>query len=832
VSARAELDAARARARASLLAGEGGVAVTRSLAEFVGEQVAGACPSEPGLAIIAQGGLGRMEQLPFADVDLLVVMQNASLEPAVQAMLTALWDTGLHLGYAVTTSAQALERASADHHAATALLEGRVLAGDAALGERVLEAHAAALHRGREEFTERKLEELRARRRRFGDAVYLVEPNVKSSPGGLRDIHSLLWIGRALSGRHDEHTLASLHAHGVINDQELTSLKRGLDELLALRAALQLVAQRAEDRLLFMHQEAVADALAIKADRELQPMDVLMRGYFEVAAAVRRSVDDAVERLTIEPSAATMTRAVDGGLCARGPYLFPEDPDWFDGGVARVVDAYRVAAEHGLALSPRARQRVYRAVSAPDWDDPGVGRALLRLCRCEEGSGQPFTALLESGGLAAALRDIHRLKGRFKHDGYHAYTADAHIARVSDLAWRAIVGEELVPAPLQAAFARMSRPHLLVLAALFHDIGKGIEGDHSKTGADIADREAQRMGLPDDEREILRFLVEEHLALSRASQRRDLSDPEVVTELAEQCGTVERLDLLALLTWVDIAGVAPGMFTDWKARLLGLAVQRVRAFLLDPETGGAIRGQRESVARKRALTLLTPVVGEEVAQRFVAGASTRTLTRRMSGALVEDAKAFAKYTGDPIIEPRLAAGGYAHHVRVVAADRHGLLADIAGAFADAGANLLHAHAGSRDDAVAVDSFRIDDGEGNALEDDALQRLVAGLERAARDGVDRVPSRPRSPPPGTKTYVRFLDEVDSEGALVIEVRTADRPGLVADIARQIADAGYSIVLAKLDTEGHAARDSFYVVEGERASRPALEAGVTEAAEGAR
>ena len=826
------IQSARSLAQATLSDGSGRKVAERfalDVEDLLREQLT--LPS--GVAVLAQGGLGRGELAPFADVDLLFVADDDAQLEALE--LGPLWDLGMRVGHAVCTTQVALARAEDDHHAATALLESRPLVGETDLATRLIEGALSRLHKRRAQFVQDKLTERDARRARFGDAVYLVEPNTKRSPGGLRDLHTLLWVGRALAGPDAEVSLAGLFRHGFLNEREHDALRQSHDELLLIRCALHLAAERAEDRLLFVLQEPVAEVLGCApGERGQRAEDALMHRYFQAAQSMRRGVDEALERMTLAPSGSTLTRRVDAHFCARGPYLFPEDPSYFEGGLARVIDAVRAAAEQDLRLSPRARQQVYRAVQAPDWDDPGVGRAILRLASVEQDEREPegtrpFTELLESGALGAALRDIARLRWRFKHDGYHAYTTDAHIARCADLAWRAAAGIEEIPAPLKAAWDRTRRRHLVVLGAIFHDIGKGLPGDHSLTGAQIALREARRMRLPEEEQEILIFLVEEHLELSRASQRRDLSDPEVVKDLAARCETVERLDLLALVTWVDVASVAPGMFTDWKARLLGLAVERVRAFLRDPTAGGALRQEREAVLRARSRTQLEERTGAEIAQRFVRGASEHTLRRRLRAALIEDAEAFATYTGEPVARARLAAGGHAHHVRVVCEERAGLFADLASAIAEAGANLLHANVGSRSDGLAVTAFRVDDGNDEALEDDIVNAVTHALLHAAVHGSERLPSRPRQPPPGLRTYVRFSLDADSEDTVVvIEVRAADRPGLAADIARQIADAGYEIALAKLDTEGVAARDTFFVVPLAGANRAALENGIRESA----
>lgn len=838
-------DELREDVTAALERGEGGTLASRIYSDGVEALVKDAFertgPSE-GVAVLAQGGLARRELAPRADVDLLIVVEERrdELHTRVEKLLYALWDLGLVLGHAVRTPADAFDAVRADHHAATALLEARRLAGDEQL---------AASVRGRffremmpvlrERLTRDKLAEMRERRARFGGSVHLVEPNVKSSPGGLRDLHSVLWLGLVQAGPGTSPkggALSRLLETGIVYAREAEALRGARDELLALRTSLHLVSGRSEDRLLFQHQQTLAELLRVQPQREETPTEALMRRYFRAALVVRRTADDVVERLLLEPkapaAAVAVARDLGQGLRSARGMVFAAEPSLFERAPARMIDAIRVADEEQLRLSPRTRSRIYQALTDRKLDDDeACGQALLALCKSRHVMGTPFAELLESGVLGVVMRDFQRLDGRFKQDGYHAYTTDAHICRCTDMALRVASGAEPPPDALAPAVERTSRFHLLVLGALFHDIGKGLGGDHSQQGVDIALLEAKRMGLPPGEREILRFLVEEHLTLSWASQRRDLTDPAVIEDVARRVLTAERLDLLALLTWVDISSVAPGMMTDWKGRLLGLAVERVRAYLLEPNESGAVRGEHEAEVRRRASASLAGVTDEDSLARFIEGASVRAIASRLEDELVEDLAAFAAYDPekqDPIVACSLAEGGHAHTLRVVAPDRRGLLGDVARALASHGANVLHAHADSRDDGIGFDAFRVDDGRGRALQHEALAHAVEALYDAGKGDLDR--ASPTSLKPARRTgpriepRVRVIADGDTWGATIVELRAEDRPGLVADLARTFASLAWNIVLAKINTEGTVARDAFYVMRDsadDDASRPALE-----------
>jgi [protein-PII] uridylyltransferase len=837
------IDVLRSEVERALVRGDGGSAACTLFSDGIEALLRDAFAGGEGVSVLALGGLARRELAPHADVDLLVLVaeRDERLCAEVERLLYALWDAGLVLGHAVRTPAEVEAAALDDQHAATALLEARPVAGDtdlAAVAQRRFGSQV--LPRLRARLIGDKLAEMKERRARFGGSVHMVEPNVKASPGGLRDLHSALWIGLAHSGPvpTGKDGLSRLLELGVVFEREAAALRSAREQLLSLRAALHVVSGRAEDRLLFGHQAPIATLLDVLPRERETASEALMRRYFFAALLMRRTVDDVVERATLPPPAApSRGREVARGFRAAAGYLFLADAELFVREPARMVDAVRVADEEGLRLAPRLRYRVYEALQHHGklFDDEAVGRALLALCHSRGAKVAPFTALLEAGVLGAISQDLSRLEGRFKQDGYHAYTTDAHICRVTDMALRAASGNEPVPEALAPSVARTSRFHLVVLGALFHDIGKGLPGDHSKVGAEICLREARRMGLPPGEREILRFLVEEHLLLSWASQRRDLTDPAVTEDVARRVKTPERLDLLALLTWVDIAGVAPGMFTDWKGRLLGLAVERVRAYLLSPHESGAVRGEHEAEIRRRAAESLSGIASPEALERFLEGASVRALASRLEEELMEDLAAFAAYDPEakaPIITCSPAEGGHAHTLRVVCPDRRGLLAELARALLSHGANVLHAHADSRDDGIGFDAFRIDDGRGRALNSEVLTHALAALFEAG-DGRPLAPLARRRPArrtgPRIEPRVQVIEGGDTWGAHIVELRGEDRPGLVADLARTFSTLGWNIVLAKINTEGVVARDTFYILPDDsdvEAAGPVLEAALVE------
>lgn len=913
---RSSLETLRNQVAADLDAGIGGREACQRFAHDVEALVASciqknrAQSSEQGAGaffVLSAGGVSRGALAPRADVDLLFVTRNAAnlpsststetpVEEDIESILYSLWDEGLVLGHAVRTEAEHLEMAAEDPDSATALLESRPLwEQDGAATDFIRRLWRDWLPLHRAPLREAKKRELAERRTRFGRETHLVEPNIKQSPGGLRDIDSLYWLSlldsdeRAVGRPPFEVMLDS----GMLTPRAASDLARQCDILLSLRAAIHLVAGRGEDRLLFQVQEDVASLClsGLEAKSKVsysgssvtrfgeRDSEALLRHYFCASRRVKRIVDDALERFawrrpddfdetnqadghpflptsvhpilsetgsseprtdraqdiaatgSLHGAAHPKKRRLEKGLYEQSDFLFSTKQKDGLHPLTRAVDAVRVSTERKLRLAPVLREEVYRNVARNLPLDISVGAAFGRLFRSAAVQGDAFYSLLEMGVLGAYFEDIRRLEGRFKQDGYHAYTTDAHLCHCADLALRAVSTDALVPEPLREIYARVQQPHLWVLGAFFHDLGKGLPEDHAVVGEKIVRKEASKLGCNNEEKETLAFLVRAHLVLSVASQRRDLSDPNVVEELAEQVLTPERLDLLALLTWVDIASVAPGMFSDWKARLLAYAVERVRAYLLDPEAGAFLRGENDAEVRQRTRQLLLPHGSHEAVKRFVDGASIRALGSRIEHELIADFQAFENWNrqDDVLVDVTLADGRRAHIIRIVCQDRPALLADLTSALSAQGANILHAQIDAREDGVALDAFRVERSRGRPLSDETMQHIVGAVRLAAGQSSPAAPHksirRARRNGPPVVPRVRFFRDIDHWGALLVEIRADDRPGLVARVSHTFSRLGWDIVLAKINTEGRVARDAFYVMpsvpEAEEADFAALE-----------
>jgi [protein-PII] uridylyltransferase len=818
------------------------------------------------VSLIALGGYGRRELAPFSDVDILLLHEGGEPSPFVklasERLVYALWDLGLEVGYGVRDLAACEALAREDLTARTALLDLRLLGGDGGLYRELEREQLHGLSSARVEgFIGEKIKEVRARRERFGDSLYLLEPNVKESEGGLRDLQSALWVARA---RWKVAGVTELLARAILPDREIGELRRARDFLWRVRNELHYLARRKWDQLTFDVQPQVAEYLGYADGPEGSAVEAFMRHYYLAAKVVLTACDAIVDR-ALESQSSTGWRqvpppaAMTGAEKGKGP---PRTEWTLPGGEfkvfrnritiannealrspAAIVRLFAAADREGLDLYPYARDQAAAAAAELPPDaalDPELSQELLA-CFVRPGTrGRFLTLMHQVGVLPRLVPEFARVTARRQIDVYHVYTVDVHslfaVRRLYALR-NGDVDEEVL-GPLMK---RLARPLALYLGTLFHDIGKGMGGDHSVRGAEVAAPACVRLGIDPAEAADVEWLVLKHLRMNAIAQRRDLSDPHLIHAFAEECGTHDRLDKLYLLTYADVATVGPRTWTDWKGRLLRELYEKTSEVLRAGVARRPEPGTAEAAARARVAAAFTGLAASKQISRFLAAMPARYFL-----------------TVDPARAPRhlrllrlgrqmrfaasLRRGvlGYSE-LTVTAPDRPGLLALIAGVFAANRLDIQHAEVFStaQDERAlgwlagrALDLFEVRGPDDGAIEPTRwraarrdLQRVLAGEESldALLARKLKASSLPRKPLPRVATKV-VIDNDSARDHSVIDVFTADRVGLLHALARTFYELGLSVDLARISTEGHRATDAFYVrtaeggrLEGERAER---------------
>ncbi len=800
-------DAARVRIARRLDAGGDGVEVARlystaaddlltALWRFTTETLYPAAnPSEAErLSLIAVGGYGRGVLAPFSDLDLLFLRPWKPIprtEQVIEFMLYVLWDLGVKVGQSSRSVDECLALAKSDMTVRTALLEARPLAGDDRLAaDFIARFQGQVVKADPRPFIAAKLEERDIRHQKSGAVRYRVEPNVKDGKGGLRDLNTLFWIARSLA---PDSPLGARVMDGLLTARERRTFEESFDFLWRVRAHLHLTAGRPEEKLTFDLQPEVARRMGWRGRGDEPAVERFMRRYFLVARDVGGLTRALSAKLEARQQKSTMSlsRLIPGRKRKLGVEGFTEDsgrlsvtgPEVFAAAPEKLLMLFRTADEHDLDLHPDAFSAVSRSLSlvTPSLRrDPEATRAFLDILAHGQRPYRVLSLMNETGLLGRFLPEWGRIVGQTQFNMYHAYTVDEHtlqaIGIINDI-WR---GKLKADHPSSSEIVhRIDDFEALMLAMLLHDVGKGGDRGQLEDGAIAARRACDRLGLDPRRTEFVVWLVRNHLALSDYAQKRDVSDPATVKAFTRLVGDPERLRTLLILTVADIRAVGPGVWNAWKGNLIRDLYQR---------TEGVFRG--EDVTHADPLDDYPDLV----ARARLTGAAAEVLTVR------DDESGEHPAT----------------RVAVAARDRPGLFVDLAGALAGAGADVVGARVATAADGTALDVFELQDGGGapyGQAEPRRLTRLITTLEAAAHGGVRIAPAPTAAPSPRRAAFdvrpTAIVDLDESPDAAVVEVSGADRPGLLADLARVLADNGLSIRSAHIAGFGERAVDSFYV-----------------------
>src|SRR5437870_1597382 len=786
------------------------------------------------LSLVATGGYGRRELAPRSDIDLLALLPREREPGRARANLVAehlhraLWDAGLEAGYAARTLDQCVELAREDHTIRTALLDGRLVAGDAQLFKGLERATVTELEQRRvEEFIGDKLEEFNERRRRYGGSVWLLEPHLKQGKGGLRDLQAALWIARV---RHKLAGLGEAGERGLLPHREVTAARAARDLLWRLRNELHYATGRRDDRLTFDNQRRLAQALGYGDDPggELG-VEKLMRDTYIALQEIARASDALINRCGSEDAPRSLRKRVprpkpiDDAFKVWNGRITVNDKEVFARRPADMVRLYAVAETWALPVYSYARDLLVQELQriGPQLaTDRQAHFELWQLLVRDGGDGSALVPLHELGVLGALFPEIARLRARAQHSLYHVYTVDTHtvfaLAHMMRLRSGALADAE--PELTRVARA-LQRPLVLMLGLLFHDLGKGMGPDHSARGAELVRGYAQRIGLdPGDARDV-EWLVLAHLRMSHLSQRRDLEDGALIESFAREVETIERLEMLYLLTYADMACVSPENWTRWKANLLRTLYEKTHATMLAEGLGAPAHPQWIEARRQRLADRLAPLAGEqaslalefarELPERYLATALPDTAARHLR--LWTNARK-AGFAG----ELHRSAVGEAD-LTLLATDRPGLLALFTAALAANGIDILGAEVNSLAGGIALDTFVVREAGGGAPSParweaarNDLLRLLSGADDPHRLVQKRLrrATWASSAAPSVQTKVR-VDDVSSDAMTILDVFTQDRPGLLHTIADALHRAGVSIEVARIATEGNRATDAFYL-----------------------
>ncbi|MGZ5072168.1 MAG: [protein-PII] uridylyltransferase [Usitatibacter sp.] len=782
--------------------------------------------ADPEIALVAVGGYGRGALFPHSDVDVLVLLPDGrKADAAVERFIGALWDTGLEPGHSVRTVEQSVEEAAKDVTVDTSLIEARLVAGNPALLED-LEKRLRA-RRDVAAFFEAKHREQSRRHERFQEAAYNLEPNIKESPGGLRDLQMVLWLARAAGLGHSWKELAQ---EGLITPREAAAINANEHVLQDLRIRLHYLAGRREERLVFDHQIEIARQLKLKSREGMAASDLLMRRYYLAAKAIWRFNHILLANLfeRIKPSSELAAVPLDADFQVVNLNLDIRDEQLFEKRPGLILEAFRRLQENPgvLGLGPRTLRALSRAlplVNREFREDRENRRRFMAIMRSERLTWT-LRRMSRYGVLGRYLPAFGRIVGQMQHDLFHVYTVDEHILMVVRNLRRFRIPRFDHEYPfLSQLMQEFDKPEILYLAALFHDIGKGRGGDHSHLGAKDAVRFLREHGVAQPDAQLVAWMVEHHLVMSSTAQKQDLSDPEVISSFANLVGDERTLTALYILTVADIRGTSPSVWNAWKGKLLEDLFRSTRR-ILRGETeyaASAITEKKEQALRSFRQYVPTPgkheafwkTLDDHYFQRFEVAEiawHTRTLWSRVTPE-------------KPIVRARLSPVGEGLQVLVYAPDQPGLFARITGFFERLQFDVAAAKIYTTQHGFALDSFQVLTRTRNGEHyRDLIQKIEAGLaERIADHGPVEAPPAGR-----VSRWVKHFPiepRVDiaadrRPGRWVASVSCADRTGLLSSVARIFLAHGLNLVDARVTTLGARAEDVF-VVNGAALDDPA-------------
>jgi len=779
--------------------------------------------------VMALGGYGRGELHPLSDVDLMVIY-DGKMSPYVQRMmqelLYSLWDLGLHVGHSLRSLDDCVAMARTDFPSRTSMQEARFLAGDRRLFarfQRVLRQEVFRRDFG--QFLETTLVERDARYRKHGASPYIGEPNVKESAGGLRDMHTAMWLGEAKFGTR---TLRELADKGLITPREQAAADAALTFLWRVRNELHFFSGHKNDVLTRDLQPRIAKNLGYENDATSLGVERFMRDYYLHARVIhrvsKRLIARCQETLSRRGSAERRRRQqalADGLVFFDGRlHLADRDPSQLRVDPARLMKVFghlhRLGCELSLDLERAVEDSLHLVDDAFRRSD-AVGELFLDICRSWGRVCQTFSEMHELGLLGRYLPEFGALTCLVQYDVYHKFSADQHSLLAVEHLEALAPGQSAESEGAAPVLSEVEKPELLMLGMLLHDIGKARGHGHVAKGIPLVRGLTARMGLPSADAAAVEFLVAHHLTMSHVAQRRDIDDPKTVTDFAAVVGDPQRLRMLYLLTYADMRAVGPGVLTPWRARILHELYTRT----LDLLTGGRVAKPSRAQLAERLHAAAKGEVDLQAVKAHLAMMADRYLESTGVQRMAEHLRMLGELGEAPVVtalfqHPDLGSSDLV----VVTRDLPGLFSLIAGTLAASGVNIISAQIHTRADGIAIDTFQVNDPAGDVVGSaahwarplDALRAVITGEQSveallARRRALGREATGPGGPPKIA------LDNQLSDSATVIEVKCPDRLGLLYLITRAVAGLGLDIVSARIATEIDQAFDTFYVQDRE-------------------
>ncbi|MBV5294044.1 MAG: [protein-PII] uridylyltransferase [Curvibacter lanceolatus] len=779
-------------------------------------------------ALAAVGGYGRGELFPYSDVDVLVLLPDSvvadnepELKSRLEAFIGSCWDVGLEIGSSVRTLSECVAEAGKDVTVQTSLLEARLLIGPPELFAAFQQAFRA--HLDAQAFFVAKSLELRQRHNKSENTPYSLEPNCKESPGGLRDLQTILWVAKA-AGFGD--TWDDLAAKGLATPFEVRQIKSNEALLSLIRARLHVVAKRREDRLVFDLQTAVAETFGYQSHAPdgsrlaVRASEALMRRYYWAAKAVSQlhqilmlNIEERLHPNTHEP------RRINERFFEKAGMIEVASDDLYLNQPHAILETFLLyETTVGLkGLSARTLRALYNARHVMDGAfrrDPVNRRTFLSILQQSEGITHAMRLMNQTSVLGRYLWVFRKIVGQMQHDLFHVYTVDQHILMVLRNVRRFFIVEHAHEYPFCSQLASgWDKPWILYVAALFHDIAKGRGGDHSELGAMEVRRFCKQHDINREDSQLIELIVVNHLTMSHVAQKSDLSDPDVISAFAQRIGNERNLTALYLLTVADIRGTSPKAWNAWKGKLLEdlyrLTLRTLGGRAPDPDA------EVESRKREALVNLALYALPFEAHKALWDTLDVGYFMRHDATDIAWHTRQISRHVGQgkSIVRARMSPLGEGLQVLVYTPDQPDLFARICGYFDQGGFSILDARIHTANNGYALDTFQVIASTmpdhyqefTSMIESELARTIIAGgpLPAPSRGRVSR---RVKSFPIAPRVTLRPDEKAQR---WLLNISASDRVGLLYCVARVLAKHNINLQLAKVATLGERVDDTFLI-----------------------
>jgi [protein-PII] uridylyltransferase len=778
------------------------------------------------LALVAVGGYGRSELMPGSDIDLLLLLPDDAGEQfnaKLEALLSFLWDIGLDVGHSVRTVADCVEQSLADITVVTNLMEARLLSGSGVLFTQMQEATGADRIWPSQDFFKSKVEEQRARHRKYHDTGYNLEPNIKEGPGGLRDIQMITWV----TNRHlGTASLGQLVQHEFLTREEYQLLIEGREQLWKIRFALHMLTGRGEDRLLFDYQRTLAEQFGYHNDENRLGVEAFMKQYYRTIMELSR-LNEMLLQLFHEsilfPEGPDEPVVINKRFQSRGGYLEAISTGVFRYNPITLLETFLILEQHpeleGVRADTIRAIREHRHLIDDAFRQDIRARSLfMEILRQPHGLTHELRRMNVYGVLAAYLPAFEHIVGLMQYDLFHIYTVDEHILTVIRNLRRFTVHEFALEFPLCSHVAgTLPKPELLYIAGLFHDIAQGRGGDHSELGSSDAREFCERHDLSQYDTGLVTWLVENHLLMSSTAQRQDISDPVVVNRFAESVRDTVHLDYLYLLTVADIRGTNPELWNSWKDALLKQLYYNSRRALQRGLQDPMERSEHIQKVQEAAIEFLDGTAADHKPLWDLLG--DEYFLRHLPWQVAQHTRLLEGHDEDSgsIVSVESVSERGGTEVFIYAHSQQHLFSRITAVLDQLALNVVDAGVITTSDEHILDTFHVLEDNGKPVEGERRQEeiriaLKNSIDSGGSDNhwhvTRRAPHQYKHFP--IKTHVSFKQD-EHDPRTVMELITADRPGLLSRIGRAFADCNIKLWNARIATLGARAEDVYYITD---------------------